>query len=108
MNNIINFPSNHRDMFVIIESSLERTLSNVKPEYKDRIKEKVLETLKEYDKMFPGIEFELPENTTEEQLSNISKTMAKQHKSIQKLIVESILLKVNKLLDEIEQNTYNN
>jgi len=104
MTNIIKFPTKKRNIQTQIEGAIENALLNVKPEYKDRIKQKALESFKKHEAVFTtGMQLELPDTTTEEQISRIQEAYNNETEIKLSLVSKIMVMEISKEIDQIEK-----
>ena len=105
MSNIIEFPSNKRDVQVQIERAIEAALINVKPEYKDRLKQEGLNAFKEHESIFSDIKLDLPDTISEEQISNLKKAFEEEKEKKYLLVAKIMSLKISNEINNIEKES---
>ena len=102
MSNILEFPKNKRAGQVKIEKAIDLALSNVKPEYKKRLKKEAINAFKKHENIFTNIKLELPDSITDIQISRIKEAFEKEKEDKLYLVVEIIKLHLSREIDKIE------
>jgi len=104
MTNIIEFPTERKRFWVSLERKIDDALSNVKPEYRGKIKKEALDTLKQYETYFSNYSLELPATVTQQQIQGIQEMLNQETKRKQDLVIEIISLRIKSLIDNLAKN----